>query len=373
MDSPFTITMYDKAFQRIDWLDEVMEVTVTPRHNAIGTASVMVASDHRSITDLTTPGTRLVFSLNDEQILSGPIRNWDGTGPEAVGTYSFTVEDDLRVLWNMNGYPSPAQPTETQNAKEDARTGPAETVAKAYVTANKGRWASILPITVAASLGRGSSITTAIRMLPLTDKLLPAVDKAGIGMSMKQSGSGLRFDCYVPTVYPLILTEDSGTVVDYTISNTPITATRAIIGGPNEGTSREFKLVIDAVREALYGDIIEILVDAGSEETTAKMLAKGTEALADAGPKYGANVTLSETSVFHYGGTDGLHVGDMVSVELAEGVPPITEVLREAALTFNRESGFSAAMKIGDSEEDQDQTPDLIQQIARAVRDSQSR
>lgn len=373
----FRITVYDKTFTRRGWVDDPISLRCVPRHLAIGSADITVAADHRMIPYLAAAGARAVIHHQDEVALSGKIRPWSGSGPTNTGQVVFTVEDDSRLLWNMFGYPSPASYTPdaggglTQPDKEDSRTGPAETVVKGFVTANKARWS--LPITVAASLGRGSTITVAVRMVPLADKLVAALKNSGIGVSVRQSGAGLVVDCYETSLYPLTLSEDGGTVIGWAASSTGPTATRAIIGGPNTGTSREFKLVVDSAREAAYDDIIETLVDAGGETIAAKILAAGTSALAEADSKYSFNVDLTETSAFKYG-QDGLHVGDEVAVQLSLGIPPITAVLREAELTWDRNSGYLATLKVGDDPDDPDaQIARLLDELIREVRALKSR
>jgi hypothetical protein len=43
---PFEITCYDKAFNRLGWIADPTQVQVTPRHLAIGTASIELPSSH---------------------------------------------------------------------------------------------------------------------------------------------------------------------------------------------------------------------------------------------------------------------------------------------------------------------------------------
>lgn len=347
MDSPLHVTLYDRTFRRTAWLDDLDRLKVNPRHLLIPTVDFDVPMDYRFLADITEPGARITV-VNEEdgdQIFSGPIRPWTGSGPTSQGVLTFTAEDDARIVWNLIGYPTPGSPTETQPNKVDARAGDAETVFKGYVSANLARWGR--PITVAPNLNRGGQISTDIRMLPLTDKLLPLLETANIGFQVRQVRAGLVVDVYEQRLFPLNLTEGGGSVQDYTVSFTPHTATRAVIGGPNAGTSREFKSYVDTAREALYGDVIEIFVDGGDEVNTDKLIAKGKAAVDDAGPKYGVNITLDDTSIYRYG-NEGIRVGDKVPVELGLGLPPITDVVREPELTFTREDGYKATFSIGD-------------------------
>lgn len=377
MDCPLHVTAFDRSFVRTAWLDDLDRIKVNPRDLALPTAEFDVPTDYRFLEDLTAPGARVTIDLDDEQVLSGPIRPVTGTGPRREGVMTLSVEDDSRILWNLFGYTTPGSPADTQPNKEDARTGSAETVVKGYVSANLGRWGR--PIIVAPNLGRGGHIDTGIRMLPLADKLLPLLKQARLGFTVRQVGKGLVFDCYEPQMFPLNLTEDSGVVAAYTFSRTPPAATRAIITTLNAGTSREFKLYVDAAREAEWGDVIEISVDGGDEQNTDKLIAIGKAAVDAAGPKYGYSVTLDETSIFHYGG-DGIHVGDEVAIEVDAGLPPLTEVVREAELLWdttedNESAGYTARFTVGEEPEDDPDamTADILDQLARGIRELRTR
>lgn len=373
-EAPFRITVYDRDMVRTGWLGDPIQLQVTPRHLQIGSAEITVDLDHIMLPELTDPGARVVIEHDGEIVLSGPIVSDGGQGPTVSGTYTLSVEDDARSVWMMTGFPSPTQPIETQPTVNDVRSGPAETVLKGYVNANRGRWATTRPIVVSPDLGRGSTIDLSIRMLPLSDKVIPALEGTGIGFTVRQDGTNLRLDCFTTQLFPLKLTEAGGTVTNYSWTRTHPTATRAIIGGPNSGTSREFKQVIDSGREALYRDVIETVVDGSSEEIAAKILAVGTAALAESGPTYSYTIELAESDVFRYGGTSGIHVGDRVQVELNAGIPPIVDVVREASLNWTRDDGYTTTLTIGAEPDSPDKViANILEQLARGIRDLQTR
>lgn len=379
MDSPFAVTLYDKGLQRTAWLDDLDRLKVNPRHLLIPTAEFVVPTDYRFLSDITARGARITIDLDDEQIFSGPIRPWSGTGPNAEGLLTFTAEDDSRLLWNLLGYTTPASPAESQPNKQDSRTGDAETVLKGFIGANIGRWNR--PYDIAPNLHRGSTITAEVRMVPLADVLLPVLEPSGIGLSVRQVDGRLVVDVYEQQLFPLDLTEDGGVVQGYSLSFTPETATRAVIGGPNTGTSREFKLYVDDGREGydpVTGkrsiDPIEIFVDASDMQLAADIIAKGKAAVDEAGEKYGATLTLDETSIFHYGGADGIHRGDRVSVSLGPGLPPIVDVVREPELSLTPEEGYQATFSVGDQGDHPDAIiADTLDQLARGIRDLRTR
>jgi hypothetical protein len=370
MDSPFEITIYSKTFARTGWVSDPLEVSVTTRHNAIGSAAVTVAADHRRLPDLAADGARLVIKYNGEHLISGPVRGVSGEGPRSSGTVTFSIEDDIRLLWRVLGWPIPANAIDSQGLKEDTATGAAETVAKGFISRNVSRLS--LPVTVAASLGRGATITVGVRMVPLADKLLPAIDVAGIGLTVQQSGSGLLVDAYAPQVYPRALTEAGGTVVGWSWSKAGPTATRTVVGGVGVGDSRMFRTTVDATREALFGDVLEVFTDGGDENVAAKLVAAGHLTLDEAGPKSGLSVELAESDNFRYGGL-GVHRGDQVSIEVGAGVV-ITDVLREATVSWTRDAGLNVSPTVGDRSDDPDVSlAQRLSMLARGLRNLRTR
>jgi hypothetical protein len=371
MDNPFTITVYDKAFVRQGWVNDPIAVQVIPRHNAVGTATITVTSNHRKLDALIAPGARVVIEYKGEHAMSGYITKREGQGPITEGTITLTVSDDLWLIWRMLGWPVPGALLTAQGVKEDSRTGAAETVAKAFITANLAH-NTVDPITVATNQARGSSIgPIKTRMAILADVLMTAVDGAGIGLQARQVGNRIVLDAYVPRTFPHTLSELAGTVLSWTWSNSDPTITRAIIGGPNENTSREFRQVVGTATETLYGYTVEGFADARSAINNAEIDAAGTTALTEGMDKRGFAVVLSESKVFHYGDV-GVRVGDKVTISIGDRT--MTDVLREATLTFDRDNGMVITPVIGERTDDPDRNlASFIGGLARGIRDLRTR
>jgi hypothetical protein len=314
-------------------------------------------------------GARAVITYEGQHLMSGYLTSADGSGPTLAGQTTYHLVDDLWLLWRMLGWPVPGSALDAQGVKQDTRTGTAEAVLKGFVTANKPHLVDT--VTVATSLGRGATITVASRMAVLADVLMTAVDQAGIGVSVKQSGSGLLVDCYTPRVFPHTLSEQSGSILSWEWSKAAPTLTSAIIGGPNENTSREFRRVRNSSRETALGYTVEGFVDARSAENSTEMDAAGTQGLADAGPKYGFKVSLSESKNFGYG-VAGVLVGDTVTVNI--GTRTRTDVLREASMTYTSENGLQIVPAVGERSDDPDKTlGDYLSSIASAIRNLRTR
>jgi hypothetical protein len=342
MVSAFKVTLYTKAFDRIGWVGDVLSLRATIRHNALSLFDFTVRSSHKYADALLTPGTRVVVEYEGAHLISGPVRQW--AGDMASGSLTFTVEDDFRLLSRILGWPVPGSAIASQSgAAYHTVTDNAETVVKTFVGDNATRLA--LPVTVATDLGRGDVIKVKVRMHPLADRLFPKVDKAGIGVTVRQSGAGLVVDCYEPATYPRTLTVASGIVRDWSIASVGPKSTRAIVGGGGEGTAREFRRVIDSTLEAAWGDKVEVFVDARDTTDDDELDQRAQDAIDEGVPTRGLSVTLAETTNFKYGAA--FNVGDIVTIEVVPGLT-VTDVLREVVLTWDTTDGLRVRPAVGD-------------------------
>lgn len=351
MDQPFKLTVCNKAFVRQGWIGDALAFTAIPRHNAIGQMSLTVQSGHSKLGMLLAKGSRLVCDYNGAQLMSGRLSGWTLDGGMTDGAITLSYTDDMSLWWETLGWPNPSQIISAQNTggvKEDKVTGPAETVAKTFVSRN-GVIRLGMPITVAATHGYGSAITVAFRMVPLADNLMTVVDQAGVGLSVQQSGAGLIVDAYQPRTYPHTITERSGIVIPGTASYTEATATRTVVAGPGVGTSREWLERSNSTLEAALNRKIEVLTDASDTDVTTERQARGDAALLAVGPKSGFSLGLSETGSFRYG--QNLRVGDVVTIDLGGGAT-VTDVLREATLSWTRDAGMVVTPTVGERTDD---------------------
>jgi hypothetical protein len=366
---PFRLAAYSRDFVRQGWIGEPVAVACTVVHNGISEASVTVGAADPKLPLLLDPGARLVVEYLGEALLSGPVRARSGNGPGTAGTVTVSVVDDFRLLHRVLGWPVPGAAITAQNSAEYyTRSGPAETVLKDVVAANAvARLGE--PVTVAPSLGRGANITAAFRFHPLADVLFPAVDSAGIGVTVRQSGAGLVVDCYVPELYPRTLTEAGGAVAEWSWTSSEAEATHVVVGGQGEGTARGFAAFTDAARVAALGERIEVFRDARDTGTAAVYAERAAETFAETAPKAGLSVKFSETSVFRYGGPGGVRVGDRVTLRVGAGLE-ITDTLRSASFSWTRDGGLEVTPAVGDLDDKPDnQVARAVASIAAGVRD----
>ena len=229
--------------------------------------------------------------------MSGIVTLRAGRGPGA-GTVTATLSDDFWLLHRMLGWPVPGAAIDAQGTKQDTRTGAAETVAKGFVSANTGRMFE--PITVATDLARGAEITVSSRMMPLADQLITAVDKAGVGITVRHSlaTDGLVVDAYEPADVSATHCQPEAAT---------IRRLRMVRGGSDDDAGdhrraeREHVARVPAARrrptlEDLYGYSLEGFVDAKQTESSSRDRDEAGQAALDAAVAKGSfKVELSES------------------------------------------------------------------------------
>lgn len=358
------IVAYDKTRHRTGWIGAPKRVLMVPRHNQQPTGSITLAGDDEKIRLLQQPGARVACWYRGEYILGGMIRGRGGEGSTQQREVTFQVEDDWRVLKNILAWQVPGAATTAQNTAEYRKlAGPAETVAKTLLAENITRLGLGSRYAVATSLGRGATINVAARMVKPSELLLPALDQAGIGLTVRPTNGPespdqglLVIDAYAPSVYPRTLSEESGTLAEQGWSQTPPEVTRVVLGFEGDGTARQYRgPYINAAAESAWGDVIEEFVDARDLKTTesgftALAAERANQRLAEGAAKAGLSVTLNESETFRYGGAVGVHVGDQLTVDVAEGVT-ITDVLREANLSLGQ-NGLQVTPTVGERQDD---------------------
>ena len=372
MAVPLSLEIYDKTFTQVGTVGAPKFVTVQLVHMAPGRLTFAVAATFKRMEALMAPGARLL--VNDAQgnfVISGFVQRWRVTGPERQALVEFDVIDDLIVLQQILGWVVPTSPITGQGSAGTnwEMTGPAETVLKAALSANASRLS--LPITVPASLGRGTATKARLRFQTLFDRLIPVEDGAGIidsgiAIRMRQlGGTGLTLDVWEPKTVPQVLNEQSGVVRSWSYAHENPTATRVVVGGQGEGQLRLFRERIDATLETQYGWKRELFRDARDTNDPTTMYARADETLKENAAKTGFSVDFSETKNFRYG--EKFLVGDTIT--LAVGGVTRTDRLSEVTLSWTADGGFVSRPRVGDRNDDPDKSlATWVRKIARSIR-----
>lgn len=376
MDSeiqPWRITVYDRAFNRLGWVDAPSQLTCTLRRNAIGTANFTVPTTHRMMASLLTEGARVVLEHDVAwdvpgrplwvHALSGPIVAAASQGPSQTASATFTVADDWRLLRRVLGWPLPSAPLDAQTVERDALAGPAETVAKDLIRRNAVDRLG-MPVTIEPDGGRGADVSIGVRMAPLADALLPAVEQAGIDITVRQQDAGLYVAVREGTQHPRALTEESGALRSWSHSSSAPEASRIVVGGQGEGVARSFRQVVDGERETLYGEISEAFLDATDVTTSAQLDARGSQQLAERAATSGLSVTLADAPSLRL--LRDIHVGDRLAIRI--GPVEVIDVLREATISWRPDTGLRVTPAVGGwTSSPQRELVNIVSRIAREV------
>lgn len=349
------VTVYSKAFVRLGWIGGPESVDGMVIFNVPGELTVVVPEDHPRVPDLLTAGTRLVIEGYGLTIplMSGPIIKVIVNRPAgAARSVSVTIRDDLMHIYGIIGWPVPTAAIGSQTTAYKTYTGAAEKIVKDVVRDNATRLG--LPLTVATNLNRGTTVAGGMpfRFHPLQDKLIPSIELAGLGMRCYQSGAGLVFDVYVPSTYPIALSEEAGTLLDYSYSRSAPTYTRVVSGGQGEGTARALAERIDTSVETLWGLKLEGFVDARDSDDPTEIDTRMKDLLAENASKEGLSVQLAETEYFGYRRAP---VGTRVTIKTPGAT--ITDIIRTASISYTKDAGLVIEPQVGDMED----TPALKQ------------
>ena len=333
--SVFRVGVYDKNREFRCQIGNPSALSVTVRHNLVSTLAVTVPLEHIRLPELMADGARLKVSFKGEHLTSGPIISDEGETDGVKGHVTFNIEDDFRVLRDILGWPVPTSPYTDQSAAEyRTYTGTAESILKAAVTENGVNRLAVPGLVVAPNLNRGLVVPGGVplRMHPLMDQLFPAIELAGLGVTVQQIADDLVLDVYQPQTFPRELSTKGRTLKKTSWTRSRPTASRVVVGGQGEGAARKFRVVTDAARETQYGMKAETFRDARDDNTDAVLDARGQETLDETAAKNGISIELAGTGIFQYG-PGGFRVGDRVPVDIGGG-QIITETIREATLTW---------------------------------------
>lgn len=349
-------------------------------------------------------GGTVTWALLDDRTLLTFVRAWVRPAANLTATSLSDLAQQVQAGTHTDGradglgyYAWPATPAVYS----------AETAAKRVIADNLARFTSTVwqgRITIAADQQRGGDARAAgmlpqLRMDSLQDGLSDLLAWAGLLLRVWQpytaqgvTSPGLQLDVAAPVTWSQVIGARSGIVRDGSYQRSRPLATRVILGAQGEDAGRLYYQVTDTTGlEALYGYAVETFTEATGAtlkwpdnlEDAARVAAyylnradvaaadkavlttylqqAGATALRDGRPTAGLDINLSETASFHYGGPDGYHVGDVLTVTTASGLT-ISQRITEATLTYSAD-GFSVAPKLGAIQQDP------TAQLANAVRD----
>lgn len=369
----FRTDIFDRDRKWQGPLGDVKKLEGTIRANAISDMQITVAKNHMRAGLLAEPGARIRTKFRGEHLISGPIRQRAG-GMNA--DLVFDVQSDWRVLHNFLGYVNPAERVMSgsllrqgeESAYYTIGRKPAETVLKDVVRKNVVERRGY-GLTVAADKGRGKVMEATFRMHPLYDRLFPAVQDAGLVVTVEQDDAGaLVLDCYEPQPYPNVLTEDSRVIQKWSFNGAAPEATSGVLGAQGQGELREFLAFRDSAREARWGDVMEVFKDARDTSDGATHKQRTDSALLETAAKSSLTVELAESGNFKILGPKGLRPGQMVTAHVGNGIE-VTDLVTEINFSLERDGGLQLNATIGPKDDSLDTLIQAITSLARGFND----
>ncbi|CAM5395927.1 hypothetical protein STENM36S_06403 [Streptomyces tendae] len=354
----------NSTLQRIGQVADYTNLTVIPRHNAVGAITMEISADSPSAPLLVEGNGLIIKTPTGHTVMSGPIRTPDWSRSESdAGGGKLTVGavSDDEILARYACWPSPTAAIGSQTASVYKIDVPAaETGMRNLVNLNAGPGALASrrnPLLTLATNGvHGPAL---VREVNQFDNLLVVLqdiaNSAGLGFRVVQVGPSLQFQVFEPADLSgtARFSFGLGNLTDASYSTTPPTCTRAIVvaGG---GTSPRVCKTYDRADPLFPGLVIEQFVDRTSVDTasvdlTAQMDQAGEEALANGAGQGSLSISPIDLPMLRYG--RDYNVGDTVSAQLRGGAW-YTDTVREVTLTSSTSGSTVKATVGGDSSGD---------------------
>jgi hypothetical protein len=294
--SDLTVEVRDINLTRLGIIrPEDLNLTVSDKHNNVGSWSLKLASEHPLADALRTPGAGLIVTGPDDVLFSGPVVKpaFKSDSNDPAGTLVFEGVTDTVALSDALSWPEPTNPNpETQTASHDVRTGAAETLMYAYVNANIGPGAPLARQKAKLTLGtdglRGPSLTKRARFPVLGNLLHELAVVSDLGFRVVQRGNSLVFETYAVADRTKTIRLDvlNGTLASQSVAVSAPGATRVIVAGQGELVERQFVARDNAESieaETAWGRRIERFVDQRQTDVVDELIQAGDELLAEEG------------------------------------------------------------------------------------------
>ena len=353
------IEVRDSSYTRVGTLDmgEVLDGKFVKRFNNVGAWELSIDSGHGGLPELLAqPGYGIVVTGKDGVVLfSGPMLNATHTAQRdnETGIFSYTGTDDNVHLADTLAWPQPSNDdVTTQNVSHDVRSGPAETVMKAYVNANIGPGAplsrSLAQVVVEADLARGAAVTARSRFDNLGQLLGSIATTGGLGFDLVQVDDTLEFRVFEPEDKTLEIRMDieNGLLDSAKYGRGAPSATRVIVAGQGEGVDRQFLEITDVTATAAesdWGRRIEFFKDQRNTDVIDELTQAGNEIITVNGRTQSVyTLTPADDTAMVYG-VDWF-LGDKVSAS-AHGTS-VEAVVTEAVFAISPQ-GVRVAAAVG--------------------------
>lgn len=347
--SSWLLEIRNAAGQIVAACEDYTDAVFAPRWLDVGMWALTLPLTSSSAGLLLTPGYGIRAELDSIPVISGPAITAQGDTGDGSGQIHIAGVDDMTVLADRLASPQPsaAAPPYSGSAY-DVRGGIAESVIKAYVSANAGpsavparRWPGL---TIAPDLARGSTVSGNARWPRLLDLGAELAVAGGLGLKCVD----LTFDVVVPVDRSAMVefSDDRGSLGKLAFEQQAPTATYVYVAGGGEGVARTF--LEQAAGSALAGGWWrrERFRDARDTSDLTVMAQRATEELdADLdATKLGLTVDVTDVEGCRWP-TD-YALGDIVAVVTPWGVK-VSRRVTAITIALSAEAGTTVTPTLG--------------------------
>lgn len=340
------------------------DLDVTLRFNEPGSGSFTAPARPELLQLIAAGGNRVVVVRDGAIFAAGPIeragpQRWSVDGADTdPGTVTVAFTDDLALIAGRVTYPNPAAvaTAQTSTARWTA-TDEAGDIMRSLVNLNAGPGAltvrRVPQLVLGAGAGLGSSITFGTRFEALGDALRSAaIAGGGLGFRTQQVGTTIEFQVYAPVNRAtgdgaVRFSRGLGNLRSYSYEPVAPSATVAIVGGKDVGTSR---VIVERVNSAAVTKWwrLETFVDQRQSDATAGAAAELEQAGDEELERSAETARLTSVTVDTADQRYGTHyqLGDRVSVELNSGAE-VTDVVRAVHLEVSPRDGETVTALVG--------------------------
>lgn len=365
-----TLLVTDRNLNVVGYpIAEWTALDVTLRFNEPASGSFQAPRTAMSSAQL-APGNRVVVVRDGVVFCAGPIEEpgpetWSVEGQASgPGTVEVRFSDDLASVAARITYPDPAAAATAQTSTARwTSTAAAGDIIRSLVNLNAGPGAltarRVPQLVLGAGAGLGTSVKFGTRFLPLGDDLRSAaITGGGLGFRTRQdmTTDEIVFDVYQPQdlTGTVRFSPGLGNLRSYRYEPKAPTATVAIVGGKDVGTSRVVVERTNAAAVSAWGRMETFVDQRQSTDTTAdttELNQAGDEALTRGAETARLSSVTVDTPDQRYGAH--YQLGDRVSVELASGVE-VTDVVRAVHLQMTPQAGEVVTALVGSQEASSD-------------------
>ncbi|MEH0058810.1 Gp37-like protein [Auritidibacter ignavus] len=344
------------------------------RHNSVSTGVLDIDGNHSTWDGrfALEGGHAVVIDDHGVQLIAGKLTSIEFTKKEGLVDVRLALTSHLDYLAGMITLPSPTKAPDKQTDRAYyTGSGPAETVITDLIRTHVGQAALSVnrsPLQVERSQGRGKTVKVKTRFKNLLEEVQELAGAGGLQVRtwLDYDTATIRLGHRVPRDLSrsVRLREDDGTLERYSYSLEAPSATRVLVAGKGQGTSRLLRLVESGQTEWETKTIL--FQDRRDTDDIADLVQAGEQTLAESGAKTSITIDTRHLGSRRFG-TD-YWLGDVVTVQLTDKTV-ITGGLQRVEIDWDQD-GASYKVSVGPylEEPDEDRTREIVRKVRRDVR-----